>query len=105
VKRAAALLPVVALSLGCGSPPPPSLYPPRPPGCDVQILRNAPSSPTINIGTTRARCATDIARDECIRELKDQVCKLGGDLVWGVSDAPRLVDDKNEWSGRAAHSK
>jgi hypothetical protein len=105
VKRAAALLPLVAPLWGCGHPPPPSLYPPRPPGCEVQILENAPTSPTYNIGAARARCGTDIGKDECIRVLKDQVCKLGGDLVWGVADTPRVVDDKNEWSGRAAHTK
>jgi uncharacterized protein YbjQ (UPF0145 family) len=61
--------------------------------------------PTENIGTVRARCATDVSRDECTRELQDQACRLGANVVWGVDFAPRVVDEKNEWSGRAAHTK
>jgi uncharacterized protein YbjQ (UPF0145 family) len=60
---------------------------------------------TDNIGTVRSRCATDVSHEDCLRELKDQACKLGADVVWGVADTPRLVDDKNEWSGRAAHTR
>jgi uncharacterized protein YbjQ (UPF0145 family) len=64
-----------------------------------------PPVATDNIGTVRARCATDVGRDACIRELEDQACRLGADVVWGVSDTPRVVDEKNEWSGRAAHTR
>jgi uncharacterized protein YbjQ (UPF0145 family) len=76
-----------------------------PEGCPVQIFSDAPSMPTENIGTVRARCAGDVSQDDCIRELKDRACKLGANVVWGVSDAPRVVGDKNEWDGRAAHTK
>ncbi len=61
--------------------------------------------PTENIGTVRSRCATDVSRADCIRELSDQACRLGADVVWGVADTPRAVDDKNEWAGRAAHTR
>jgi hypothetical protein len=46
-----------------------------------------------------------VSREDCIRELKDQVCALGGDVVWGVSDEPRNASGKNEWDGRAVHTK
>lgn len=61
--------------------------------------------PTENIGAVRSRCASDVSHDDCVRELKDQACRLGADVIWGVSDTPRVVDEKNEWSGRAAHTK
>jgi hypothetical protein len=80
-------------------------YPPRPPGCPVQVFAEAPPMPTDNIGTVRSRCATDVSHEDCLRELEDQACALGADVVWGVADAPRLVADKNEWSGRAVHTK
>lgn len=80
-------------------------YPKQPPGCPVQIFQVSPPMPTENIGTVRARCDTDLSREECRRELKDQACRLGADVIWGVDDAPRVVDEKNEWSGRAAHTK
>jgi hypothetical protein len=82
-----------------------SKYPPLPQGCPVEIFHNAPSIPTDNIGTVRARCGFDIAPEACIRELSDQACKLGANVVWGVSDTPRNVGTGNEWNGRAAHTK
>ncbi len=95
-------LPLVA----CGaSKPADSRYPARPKGCPVQVFEESPPMPTDNIGSVRARCGTDISHQDCVDELKDQACALGADVVWGVSDAPRLVGDKNEWSGRAAHTK
>jgi hypothetical protein len=42
---------------------------------------------------------------DCLRTLKDQVCKLGGDVVWGVTDKPDTFGDKNVWDGRAAHTQ
>jgi hypothetical protein len=71
----------------------------------VQIFENAPPMATDNLGTVRARCGTDIGREDCLRELKDQACRLGGDVVWGVADAPHVVGDRNEWDGRAVHTK
>ena len=44
-------------------------------------------------------------KDDCLRTLKDEVCKLGGDVVWEVPTEPILRNGKLEWSGRAAHSK
>jgi hypothetical protein len=82
-----------------------SRYSPRPEGCPVQILEGAPSVPTDNIGTARATCATDVSREDCLRELKDQACRLGGDMIWGVADAPRQVGGKNAWDGRVAHTR
>jgi hypothetical protein len=61
--------------------------------------------PTDNLGSVRARCTTDVPHDACIRELEDQACRLGADVVWSVDEAPRVVGDKNEWSGRAAHTR
>jgi hypothetical protein len=42
---------------------------------------------------------------DCLQTLKDQVCKLGGDVVWGVPDKPETIGDKNVWVARAAHTK
>lgn len=101
----AAALIVLGLGACSSSQPSTSRFPAKEVGCPVQIFENAPPVPTENIGSVRARCAGDIAHDECIRELKDQACRLGADVVWGVADTPRIVGDKNEWSGRAAHTK
>ena len=92
-------------AVACGGAASNSKYPPLPEGCPVQIFELVPPMATDNIGTVRARCATDISREDCIRELKDQACRLGANVVWGSQYAPRVIDEKNEWSGRAAHTK
>ena len=38
-------------------------------------------------------CSDRVSKDDCLRELQDQVCKLGGDVVWQVPDEPK---DENE---------
>ena len=97
---------VVAIVSGCGGSPPKSgaLFPPRPEGCEVHLFHESPDVPTTNIGPVRAHCGLEVADADCVRTLEDQVCKLGGDIVWGVSDRPQIDGDKNYWQGRAAHS-
>ncbi len=58
-----------------------------------------------NIGPVTATCAEDIKDDDCLRTLKDQACKLGGDIVWGVDDVPSRALGKKKVAGRAAHTK
>jgi hypothetical protein len=104
-------LPFVILTFaafGCASPPEkPSQYPTRPEGCDVKIYPEAPpaSMPTDNIGPVTATCAENVTKDDCLRTLKDQACKLGGDIVWGVPNEPSNVAGKQRFEGRAAHTK
>ena len=94
------------LIAGCASPPPKDTqYPPRQPGCEVQIYPDVPPVPTDNIGPVSASC-DDITSDaDCMRELKDQACKLGADVVWGVSDNPTKQAGKKKFFGRSAHTK
>jgi hypothetical protein len=70
----------------------------------VKLFHETPDVPTTNIGPVRARCDLDVSDADCLRTLEDQVCKLGGDVVWGVEDRPQVAGDKNTWQGRAAHT-
>jgi hypothetical protein len=79
-------------------------YPRRAEGCDVTVFHGMPDGPTDNIGPVEATCAEEVAEADCVRTLKDAVCKLGGDVVWGV-DEPKKYADKLMWSGRAAHTR
>jgi hypothetical protein len=99
------LMCVEALSACAGEPHSSARFPVRPPGCPVQIFPDTPPMKTENIGSVHASCAPEVSRDECVRELKDQACHLGGDVLWGVPDEPRVVDEKNQWNGRVAHTK
>ena len=73
-------------------------------GCPVQVFADAPSMPTENVGPVTALCGRDDSREVCLRELQDQACLLGGDVVWQV-EGPTPIADKQRMRGRAAHSK
>lgn len=91
--------------VACGGGGPPSKYPPLPEGCKVQVFKDAPRLETDNIGTVSASCGDTVSDEDCLRTLQDEVCKLGGDVVWGVPDKPTLENGKKKYSARAAHSK
>src|SRR5262245_6893859 len=81
-----------------------SRYPPRPEGCAVQLFRGKVTSmPYDDIGRVDAICGNDIGPESCLVELKNQTCKLGGDLVYDVPDEPsKPSPDKVRFTGRAA---
>jgi hypothetical protein len=78
-------------------------YPPRAEGCAVQTFHETPGVMSENIGPVTATCGADVSDADCMRTLLDQVCKLGGDIVWGVTDGN--LQGKKQLSGRAAHTK
>jgi hypothetical protein len=73
-------------------------------GCPVQIFTEAPAIPTENIGPVAAVCAEDDSKDVCLRELEDQTCLLGGDVLWQI-EGPMRDENKQRMRGRAAHTK
>lgn len=73
-------------------------------GCAVQVFDEAPPMRTDNIGPVSATCAADDSKDVCLRELQDQVCRLGGDVLWQV-EGPSPQGDRQHMSGRAAHTR
>jgi hypothetical protein len=77
---------------------------PRDRGCAVQVYSDAPTLPTENIGPVTANCAEDDTREQCLRELQDQVCLLGGDVLWQIG-GPRREGNRQRMYGRAAHTK
>jgi hypothetical protein len=96
---------VVCLAAACGGGQS-SKYPSRPDGCDVHVFQSAPPMNTDNIGPVSSHCDDQsFSKDDCLRTLKDQVCKLGGDVVWGVSPEPAHEDGQWKYRGRAAHTK
>jgi hypothetical protein len=81
---------------------------PRERGCTVQVFPGSPVVPTENIGPVKALCSMDDSRDVCERELEDQACLLGADVLWQV-DGPTPENTSNGTKqvmhGRAAHTK
>jgi len=100
------LLLFVVGCVSCASPPQKEgKYPPRQPGCEIQIFPDNPAYQTDNIGPVQATCADTIPDAECMQTLKDEACKLGADTVWGVSPNPTPQLGKKKFFGRAAHQK
>ena len=98
---------LTVLVAACGGSNANSKYPSRAAGCDVQVFQTAPTTQTDNIGPVSASCddQAPTSKDDCLRELKDQVCKLGGDAVWGVDPEPKHEDGKWKYFGRAVHTR
>jgi hypothetical protein len=96
---------LVLLAACAGGPPTDPRYPPREEGCDVKVFEDVPSSPTHNLGSVQARCDESVAEPDCLRQLKDEACKLGADVLWGVPPKPDRKSGKIYFYGRAAHTK
>jgi len=71
----------------------------------VEVFVDAPPMSTDNIGQANAHCPEETPDVECLRVLQDQVCRLGGDVVWGVDPRPRVADGQKKISGRAAKKR
>jgi hypothetical protein len=100
----AALAGAVLALVACGAAPVTDpRFPPRPVGCPVKWFNGSPSMATENIGAVSARCSEFVSDEDCLRTLQDEVCKLGGDVVWGVSKL-QMEDGKKRVNGRAAHT-
>lgn len=97
--------PAVVLVAACSSTPSRPALPEHPAGCPVELFYGSPKGDTTNLGVVSATCEESVSEPECMRQLQDEVCKLGGDVVWGVSERPERVGDKNKFSGRAAVTK
>jgi hypothetical protein len=82
-------------------------YPERPPGCSLMVFHiRAQGVAFDDIGRVDAICGTDISYENCLGELKNQACKLGGDILYDVPDEPdRPSPDKNRLTGHVAHSR
>jgi hypothetical protein len=67
-----------AVALGCEGAPLDPRYPSQPPDCAVQVFEGRPSMPVDELGT--------IALSGYWRQTMAQVCRRGGDVVWGLKD-------------------
>lgn len=85
-----------------------ALQGPRAPGCAVRVFIDAPPVNTENVGAVTALCSADDPKEVCLHELEDQVCLLGGDVLWQVDGpTPESTSEGNKqrMRGRAAHTK
>jgi hypothetical protein len=103
----AAVLAGMAVLAACGGSKTDARYPPRADGCDVKVFRGKVAGITYDdIGHVDAICGNDLGPEECLKELKNQTCKLGGDIVYDVPDEPlKPSPDKMRYTGSGAHTR
>jgi hypothetical protein len=79
----------------------------REPGCPLQIYAGSLPVHAENVGPVTALCNEDDSVEVCTRELADQACLLGADVLWQV-DGPTPESTPNgpkqRMHGRAAHT-
>lgn len=107
MKRAAVLVVLTFAACGGGGAKTDSRYPERPKGCDVKTFHGKVAGIKYDdIGRVDAICGKDLGETACITELKDQACKLGGDIVYDVPEDPETPSpDKVKFTGRVAHTR
>lgn len=71
----------------------------------MQVFQETPTVQTDNIGPVSASCDQIVSNEDCLRTLKDEACKLGANVVWGVEPNPTMQLGKKKFFGRAAHTK
>lgn len=59
---------------------------PRAQNCEVKVEPNVPDYPVDTIATTKVMCAPAVGRSGCITRLKEEACKVGGDIVFGFRE-------------------
>jgi hypothetical protein len=106
---AGALLAGAGLTHGCASAGTPSTrYPRRAPGCDVAVYHTAvPEVATWDdLGVAEATCHIGGPLAECLRLLKADACRLGGDILYNVPRKPfRPRDQLMQLRGQVAHTR
>jgi hypothetical protein len=82
------LLPFWAMAacLGCGLFAPGGRYGPRDKSCVVKTLDAAPQGAVDDLGIVTVDCWTGDG-EGCQKVFLDEVCRRGGDVVWGLGGA------------------
>ena len=90
---AGAALVCAALSHGCASneAAPDARYPRRAPGCELAIYHTPVPGVVAwdDLGVAEAYCNVGGAVADCMRSLKAEACRMGGDLLYNVPRTPR----------------
>ncbi len=101
-------LALVALTCATTSHPDAAKYPPRGRGCNVRIF-NGPA-PDVkqwdDLGIARVDCPLDLGRLQCRQRLREEACRMGGDLLYDVPKKPARPSEQGMvYMGHVAHTK
>lgn len=101
----------LSLALTCATAPPnpnAAKYPPRGENCKVLVFHSA--APGVkewdDLGMAHVQCALDLGAVQCLKQLRIEACRMGGDILYDVPKKPmRPTDQGMVYAGHVAHSK
>lgn len=101
----------LGITLTCATAPPNSnaaKYPPRPNGCKIRVFHTA--APEVkewdDLGVAHVDCYLDVGAVQCLKKLRMEACRMGGDLIYDVPKKPlRPTDQGMVYTGHVAHTK
>ncbi len=108
IPLAAGCLAAVALTCATTENPNAAKYPRRPHGCRVHVYDTP--VPGVrdwdDLGIARVECPLDVGRVQCLAKLREEACRMGGDLLY---DVPRKGSRPGEqamvFMGHVAHTR
>jgi hypothetical protein len=83
-------------------------YPPRPAGCELSFYSTPVPGVAAwdDLGVAEAACNINESTSECVRGLRAEACRMGGDIVYNVPRKPlRPRDQVLLYRGLVAHSR
>jgi len=85
-----------------------TMYPRRPPGCKVALYHTA--TPGVrtwdDLGVAEIGCHIDVGQPQCLQRLREEACRLGGDILYNVPEKPlRPRDQVMVFRGQVAHTR
>jgi hypothetical protein len=100
----------LSLALTCATAPPnpnAGKYPPRGANCKVLVFRDAPGvKEWDDLGIAHVDCPLDVGAVQCLKKLRGEACRMGGDILYDVPKKPlRPTDQGMVYAGHVAHSK
>jgi hypothetical protein len=103
-----ALALAVAMSCATTTNPNAAKYPPRPGGCKVRVFHTP--APDVkewdDLGIAHVDCPLDVGSLQCLRRLRMDACRMGGDLLYDVPKKPlRPTEQGMVYTGHVAHTK
>src|SRR5580704_10561813 len=101
----------VAFPVGCATTPPnpnAAKYPRRGGNCKIRLFPTP--VPDVkewdDLGMARVECPLDVGGVQCLRRLREEGCRMGGDLLYDVPKKPmRPTDQGMGYAGHVAHTK
>lgn len=61
-------------------------YPPRPEGCEVEVLDDAPEYPHEKVGEAEIQCHESEGREVCVDRLRATACELGAHAIYEIHE-------------------